>query len=114
MSHLLVRNGFRSDVFKSIYPRVSNAIAELFFLSPCYLFWQQVGKGLSHNLLLNNKAVFSSSHIGGGWEGATHLSLRIGTHSDIEELLVKEWHTTLYTPSRQTFVCTQAVIEMEL
>ena len=86
MCHLLVAYLIGGDLLERVYPGISHSVRELLLLSPCNSFWQVVGKCLTHNLLLNGLS-------------RTHLGLGIGSHGDIEKLLVEEWHSTLNTPS---------------
>ena len=101
MRHLLIADSFGGNLLQGVNPTVTHTIAELLFLSPGNFGRQHICKGFTHNLLFHRSA----------W---THLGLRIGTHGDIEELLVEERHTPLNTPSTQALVGTKAVVEIKL
>ncbi len=94
-------------MLQGVNPGVAHPITELFLLSPSNFCGQHVGKGFTHNTLLDFKAGFSRIS---GFLWATHLCLGVGTHGNIEKLLVEEGYATLYTPSTQALIGTQAII----
>ena len=101
MGHLLVGNCLGGDLLQGVDPTIAYAIAELLLLAPGNLGGEHRGKGLAHNLLLHGRA-------------RTHLSLGVGAHGYIEELLVEEGHTTLNTPGGEALIGAQTVVHIQL
>jgi putative CocE/NonD family hydrolase len=85
MRHLLVADSRGRTCFQCVNPRITDAVGELFFLSPCHLLGS-----MSENA---SRTTFFSMVF-----ARTHLITRVDGHGHIKELLVEERHTAFHTP----------------
>ena len=97
VGELLVGHCFGSDLFQGVDPAITNAIRELFFLSPRHLFRQVIFESFSQHSFFH-------------FAIAAHFVCRIHPHSHIHEFFIQERHTAFHAPCRQRFVGPQAVV----
>ncbi|KAH3659965.1 hypothetical protein OGAPHI_007170 [Ogataea philodendri] len=106
ISELLVRDALLGKLLQSVNPGVSHTVGELFLLSPQDVVWQVwLGrwivagvKGLSQDVLLDLTGLL-----------VDHLVFRIDVQAQAQELLVKERHTGLQSPSHGRLVGSKTV-----